>query len=336
MATGSRLSALAALWLAGCGYVGDPLPPSLKIPQAVTDLAVVQRGDKLIVEFTLPQLTTDGLKLVRLGEIDLRAGAEGVRPWNAEAWEAAAARLAVTAPAPGGRVRAEIPAGSWTGREVILGVRVAGPSGRWSSWSNLRAVHVTGPVPPPSQVVARNVAGGVELAWELADERPGIVFRVFRSASGQNGPAPVGQSKERRWTDTRVEYGQTYEYRIQAMLAAGDDVAESDLSAPVVITPEDRFPPPPPVGLTAVAGLGQVELSWEPLADEPGVTYRVWRAEDGGETKLIAEALAMPGYSDRQVAAGRRYTYSVSAVDQRGNESEKSAAVEVALPEPQP
>lgn len=336
MANRSRLTVLAALWLAGCGYVGDPLPPSLKIPRAVTDLTVLQRGDKLIIEFTLPQLTTDGVGLARLGEIDLRAGAEGVRPWNAEVWEAQAVRLPVATETPGGRLRVEFPAAAWAGREVIVGVRVAGPTGRWSDWSNLRAVNVARPLPAPSQVAARDVAGGVELSWELSDERSGIAFRIFRGAPGQNGLVTVGETGERRWTDTRIEYGQPYEYRVQALVASGDDTAESELSAPVAITPEDRFPPPPPAGLTAVAGLGQVELSWERVADEPGVTYRVYRAEDGGEMKLVADGLALPGYSDGEVAAGKRYTYSVSAVDERGNESDKSPAVDVTLPKTEP
>ncbi len=336
MATDSRLSALAALWLAGCGYVGDPLPPSLKIPVAVTDLAAVQRGDKLVVEFTLPALTTDGLRLARIGEIDLRAGAEGVRPWNAAVWEASSRRQPVAAEAPGSRVRAELPAAGWVGREVILGVRIAGPSGRWSDWSNLRAVHVTRPLPAPSDLVARNIAAGVELSWNLNDERPGVVFRIFRGEAGQDGLVRVGETGARRWTDTRIDYGRPYEYRVQALLAAGDSLTESELSATAAITPEDRFPPPPPAALTAVAGRGQIELSWERVTDEPGLTYRVYRSENGGEWKLVAGALALPGYSDRAIATGKRYTYSVSAVDRVGNESEKSAPVDVALPESEP
>jgi hypothetical protein len=336
MATGLRLTALAALWLAGCGYVGDPLPPSLKIPRAVADLTAVERGDKLIVEFTLPELTTDGVRLARLGEIDLRVGAEGVRPWNAAVWEAAAARLPVAAEAPGARVRVELPAGGWVGREVILGARVAGPSGRWSDWSNLYALHVARPLPAPSNVAARNAAAGVELSWKLDDDRAGIAFRILRGAPGENGLVAVGETGERRWTDTRIEYGRPYEYRVQALLRVGDDVAESELSAAAAITPEDRFPPASPTGLTAVAGAGQIELSWERVADEPGLTYRLYRSENGGEWKLVAEALTLPGYSDREIAPGKRYTYSVSAVDRLGNESEKSAPVDVVLPESEP
>jgi len=53
------LTALAAV-LSGCGYVAGPLPPLANIPARVTDLAAVQRGGKLIVQFTVPQLTTEG------------------------------------------------------------------------------------------------------------------------------------------------------------------------------------------------------------------------------------------------------------------------------------
>jgi fibronectin type 3 domain-containing protein len=35
-----------------------------------------------------------------------------------------------------------------------------------------------------------------------------------------------------------------------------------------------------------------------------------------------------PAYGDRQVEAGKRYRYTVSSVDQAGNESARSEAVE--------
>jgi fibronectin type 3 domain-containing protein len=44
---------------------------------------------------------------------------------------------------------------------------------------------------------------------------------------------------------------------------------------------------------------------------------------------MFAEA---PSYSDRQIEAGRKYRYTVSAFDKAGNESKQSAEVEVAAP----
>ena len=61
---------LLTLFLAGCGHVGDPMPPALHIPAPVSDLAAVERGDRIIVQFTVPELTTDGMVIKEYGELD--------------------------------------------------------------------------------------------------------------------------------------------------------------------------------------------------------------------------------------------------------------------------
>jgi hypothetical protein len=325
------LTGLAALTLVGCGYVGDPLPPSLRIPRPVSELTAVQRGDRILIEFNLPELSTDGVALRRLGEIDLRIGAEGVNPWHRETWEAHAAAVPVVASEPGALMRVEAPAGNWVGREVIIAVRVAGPTGRFSDWSDFRALHVVRPLPAPDALTAQNLPEGVRLVWQWPDARPAR-FRVWRRQGEQKALVLAGETDRPEWTDAGVEYGVAYSYAVQAVQRAGDDLAESEPSLPVSITPEDRFPPPVPSRLTAAAAPDRVELSWEPASDEPGLTYRLWRSRDEGPAELLAQGLSRAGYSDRSVSSGTRYTYAVSAVDRLGNESERSEPVEVILP----
>lgn len=327
----TRLTGLVALGLAGCGYVGDPLPPSLKIPRPVADLAVFQRGEKILIEFTLPALSTDGVVLRRLGQVDLRIGAEGVAPWHRETWEAHASAIPVADGEPGARVRAETSARSWAEREVIIAVRVAGPGGRLSDWSDFRALHVVRPLPAAADLSAENGPDGVRLVWRWPDDRPAR-FRVFRRQADQQSLTLLGETDRPEFSDAGVDYGVRYLYQVQALLRAGDDLAESEPSAEAGITPEDRFPPPVPSGLTAAFALESVELSWERASEEPGLTYRLWRAVDDGPAEPVAEGLTTPGYSDRTVSGGKRYTYAVSAVDRLGNESEKSPPVEVVLP----
>ncbi len=95
MRTQTRLAAAAIALLtgllAGCGYVGDPLPPALNIPKPVEDLRVVQVGDKLLVDFTIPLQTTEGLPVRDLGPIELRIGPGG-SPFDQGQWAAFGAR----------------------------------------------------------------------------------------------------------------------------------------------------------------------------------------------------------------------------------------------------
>jgi hypothetical protein len=67
-----------ALFGAGCGYVGDPLPPLANVPGKIADLAAVQRGARLIVHFTPPAQTTEGFAIKTPLRLDLRVGTSSI------------------------------------------------------------------------------------------------------------------------------------------------------------------------------------------------------------------------------------------------------------------
>src|SRR4051794_33488032 len=85
------LCAGAALMLAGCGYVGDPLPPLANVPAKVSDLAAIQRGGRLIVQFTIPTKTTEGHPIPPPVTLDLRAGTAD--QFDENQWAASARRI---------------------------------------------------------------------------------------------------------------------------------------------------------------------------------------------------------------------------------------------------
>src|ERR1035441_4608651 len=55
------IAAAAVLLLAGCASPGPPLPPSLKLPEVVTDLTARRVGDQVMLHWTTPTRTTDKL-----------------------------------------------------------------------------------------------------------------------------------------------------------------------------------------------------------------------------------------------------------------------------------
>jgi hypothetical protein len=66
---------------------------------------------------------------------------------------------------------------------------------------------------------------------------------------------------------------------------------------------------------------------WSEVSD----AYNVYRSVDGAAPVKIAELVETPAFSDTKVEAGKRYKYTVSAVDSTGNESAQSIAAETTL-----
>ena len=89
----------------------------------------------------------------------------------------------------------------------------------------------------------------------------------------------------------------------------------------------DVTPPAIPTGLTAEAGDGVVTLDWDDNAEGDFGHYSLSR-----NGSVIAEALVDSAYTDDAVENGSTYSYTVTAVDAGGNESDSSAAAE-ATPE---
>ena len=310
------------LWLAGCGYVGEPLPPSLGIPQRVTDLSVVERGEKLLVRFTAPEATTDGVLIRRLERVEVRVGAWAEQRVDAARWAAQAKLIGNSITAPGAAT-VEVFAREWVDRDVIVGVRAWGRKGRPAEWSNLAVFRVVAPLGRPAGLKAEGVAEGVRLKWEGPG---GAAFRILRDK------AELAMAGGPEYVDATAVYGKTCQYAVQAVLKSGSSVAESEVSESVSITPEDRFPPAVPAGLTAVAGVRSVELSWERSTEADLKGYYLYRSVEGGGWQRVGELLEVPAASDGTVEPGRRYRYAVSAVDQKGNVSARSAVVEITAP----
>jgi len=307
----TRAAALCCiLGLAGCAQIGPPKPPALDIPTRITDLRAAEYGDQILVQFTIGALTTDGLALTSLKTVEVQVtGGDSPRMLHAQA----------KGPGP---VAHEFPAKDWVGKQVTLMVRATGPKGKASDWSNPVTLAVGVPLATPADVKAMSDPKGVRLSWIGAE---GGRYRVFRGA-GDAMPQRLAESDKPEYLDTAVDFGSPYRYFVQEL--AGEQ-RQSEISAIVVVTPADTFPPAVPVGLTAVAGVNSIELAWQPNTEEDLGGYQVYRSIDGGAAERIAGPVDAPNFSDRTVEIGKKYSYAITSIDRTGNESARSAAVEV-------
>lgn len=323
----SAALSFALLWLTGCAYVGDPLPPALRVPTPVTDLAARQVGGEILISFTIPASTMENLPLSTLGAIDLRIGKNPSEPFEANAWSAAA--TPVEAPLQGpGSFSLKLPVKDWADQEVILGVRLANTKRRLSPWSNLISLKVVPPLVQAGAVRAQTTAAGVQLEWEQPNRRPAHTWKLFRQSAGEAEPLEMVTVKEPTFLDTGAEFDRLHTYTIQTLEGA----ATSRLSEALGVTPVDSFPPAVPQGLSILAGPAAAQLSWERNQEPDLGGYRIYRAGSDGEFSRLAESPSAANYRDAAVSPGQTYRYRVTAVDKKGNESPQSEAVEILIP----
>ena len=317
----------ASLFLWGCGYIGEPLPPLLNIPGRAENLTAVERGSNIIVHLTLPVYTTEGVVLKQNVHLDLRIGPKPSGAFNAAAW-AAGARPEGGETIAHGAAAYQIPATPWIGHEVAIAVKVIGANGRDAGWSAPAALAVVAPPEQPRDLKAEAVPQGVRLTWHGS----GNAFVVLRHGEKEHEYAKLGQSDKPEYLDNTAEFGKPYSYAVQAVVKAGEGEAQSELSNDANITPLDTFPPAAPVGLAAVPSTASIELVWE-RNSEPGVIgYKVYRALGNGPFALLADGVTLPAFSDRKIESGKAYRYAVSAVKNNQAESKLSAPAEVAAP----
>ena len=315
----STLFIISAL-LSGCGYVGDPLPPALNIPERVSDLRAVQRGDRIIVDYTLPTLTTEGLPIRKGTAVELRIGPTA-EPFEIDRWAATALTVE-----PQEKGHAEAPARNWYGREVVVGVRMVTDQDRASEWSNLVTISVAPPLTTPANVRAVPHPKGIRLTWEAPDSD--AQFRISRRSEDEKQASVVATVSAREYIDGAVTVGKRYEYSVHSILGN----RQSEVSSVGAVTAADVFAPSAPAGITAVASLNTIELGWQGNTEGDLAHYRVYRGEAEGALSPLADKVEGPAYSDKQITSGKIYRYAVSAIDTAGNESDKTPPVQVVAP----
>ncbi len=228
---------------------------------------------------------------------------------------------------------------------VSFAVRVRDARSRTSGFSDPAAFDPRVGPAPPLELAARVLDDRIELVWKApAANFDGSVpvtvsgYNVYRK--GEDGPAKLVNTslvRETKFEDTDVAFGVPVRYFIRASGTETPPYAESDDSEAREIVPQDVFPPAAPAGVVPVTGHGSVSLSWEANREKDLAGYRVRRRAEGeAEDVLLTPALLLENaYTDATIEKGKRYRYSMSAVDIRGNESARTETV-VEAPEDGP
>ncbi len=344
------LLASAAGWLYGCGVQGTPHPPRLERPTRITNLTVVQIGQSLEIHFSLPQLATDGERLVKPLEVEfLRAVAPqgaglaklpepGVwMTFTRDEWSPYVQNNNISYSAH----LTDRELHDWRGQTLVVEVRTltrgfrhraleSDPSNR----VDVPIIDVSGPI-EGIQCVTTEKAVEIHfspptrtLSGEPIHDLAG--FRIYRNSTGRAGNFELlGETAASPYRDTQFEFGQTYFYQVRAIFGKPGHLALSDASAAEKVTPRDVFPPAPPQGLSSIYASGAVELVWNANTEADLAGYNVYRLEDHTPLRVNRELVRTPIFRDATAPPGKTLIYYVTAVDLSGNESKASKQEEV-------
>jgi hypothetical protein len=362
---------LGGMVLASCGYPGVPIPPALELAKPVTDLRAARKGDKVYLAWTVPAKTTDRqivrhpgvtriCRSLKVPVADCKNAAAEIPPSQFPLPAAEANRKGGLPP----KVEA-----SYTdilsqdlqkqdpAAEITYAVSVQNASGRSAGLSNQVQVPSAPTLPPPDHFRVEIKKEGVLLSWDCppavaASDVIEHKLRIYRREQGKAADAKVSdanltdcnqaQPANQEFLDQTFEWEKHYDYRATMVTVAAapgkpEVEVEGDDTPAVQIFAHDVFPPAVPTGLQAVfSGVGQapfVDLVWSPDTEPDLAGYNVFRHEENQPpVKLTSELVKAPAFRDSKVESGKKYFYSVSAVDERNNESTKSEETSEQVP----
>lgn len=292
-----RFAALAASvlapLLASCASPGPPRPPSLHLPEVVTDLSARRTGPTVHLHWTTPSRTTDRLNVPApmTAEIcrESSPGPESSKPAGQ------AATPLETVPGCDSVLRLTVKPGesdaddqlpdalsSGPARLLRYRVRILNPRGHSAGYSQ-GTMAPAGATPSSIAVLqATATRNGAELQWQPLE--PGAWVELDRTQSTAPKPKPAPKKKASLslpenepaeihlragddgaqaadpggTLDRSARRGESYRYTAQRVRMVTLDGHRYDLrssvSSSIELAMTDRFPPPAPSGLAAIPG----------------------------------------------------------------------------------
>ncbi len=225
----------------------------------------------------------------------------------------------------------------YAGPTYFYQVKAVDTSGNESEFSNIITAFPldTTPPSPPVRLAGTTVEQNVLLRWEAPADRDLKGYYVYRKKPGETDfmrltgtvlPKGELQYEDRGFTGKGLWGGKDYVYGVSSV----DNSFNESAITTITITVPDLEPPTPPVGSNARGNRdGSILVYWQPSMSLDVAAYRVYREPPDGSAPIFESDKKTFEFVDSSAVPGTTYSYRVSAVDNYGNESEKTPATEV-------
>jgi hypothetical protein len=299
------------LCFSGCGKVGEPQAPFIRIPEAVKDLTASQVGYNIVLTWTNPAHNIDGSAAANLAHVRIRQDGAPLITLNAGE------------PGKPQSQTIQVAAGADTLRTFELIVDTdRGKVSNASNMASITPVEVPGSVFDVAAVADQRM---ITLTWSPSRERPDLAdaYVVTRT----DLPAESQTVSATKFEDIRYQPGKTVTYQVTPVRRVGDRTVTGIGPVLKTVTMTDTTPPQPPTGLEILESDRGAFLTWDPNSETDLAGYHVFRSDrpDEGFKSLSTGLITKNSFVDPDYKPGLYYT--ISAEDESGNESRRSPVV---------
>jgi hypothetical protein len=289
-----------------CGKVGEPKPPYVRIPEKIRDLAASQSGFDVILSWTNPAHNLDGSNALDPATIHITSNGTKLTD--------------VAATGPGKPQSFSVAAQSWIGQSRTFSVWLETDRRKTSEVATVRAQ----PVDIPGAVIdIRPVVDqyAITITWNPPAQNTNLANGYFVQRSDLRSAPTL--TTEPRFTDRSFNYGKTYTYQIISAREI-DSKWISGLASPAVsLVAVDHTPPRIPSGLAlVVTDTGGAIVTWDVNEELDLKGYFVYR-----DSRKLNPAEPQTGNHFFDPDYKPNTIYAISAVDEYGNESPRSAPI---------
>lgn len=322
---------LVLLSFPACGKKANPVIPARVTPNEVADLQYRIKGEALLVSWIIPDQNTDGSPLTDLKGFRVRKGEWPTKEYCPTCPDQFQETLWIDLKGP------ELPDIRIDPNQIQLTFNRLRPGNTYfyqvtavtkkelgSKPSKTLRLSWELPLKPPSSVQLKATSQGLVISWNpspslIDGSAPEGLSGYILERKMEKGPwqkvirEPITGTNH---TDSELQEGMNYSYRLKALRLVQGNILESEASEEKEIVYTRFFPPPAIQDLIAVARPGGVELRWqgiEPLAPSGYHVYKRMKTEKI-PVRITSKAVQDTIFEDRRVTPGTTYFYSISAM----------------------
>ncbi|KRF04875.1 hypothetical protein ASG89_21520 [Paenibacillus sp. Soil766] len=181
---------------------------------------------------------------------------------------------------------------------------------------------------PPMGLAASTGDTKIQLTWSPNSEEDLAGYMLYISEDGAvTWRSGISTGYATTYQATGLTNRKVYTFAVTALDYAGNESAKSAFVTASPIS-ADQTAPSVPVGLNGNAVDGSSSLIWQANSENDLAGYRIYSSTDNGATwHLKGDAKKLTVFTASGLTDGTSYNFTVSAYDSNGNESAKSAAI---------